>query len=407
MTSKPLLFLSWGSPWPAQGGGTLRTFALLKQLSKAFPIDLVVLSNGSLSRQQEEELKKYAQSITVVPIAGKTIADKFSLVTKYIITHQLPYHCALLHLTFSREPEILRKIHSFPGIVYASYGQWGTLAEEESNNWILDQHNADIQFWRVYASQTNTFFAKVAALINWQLAKQHFPKVYSRISRIVSVCNEDQKLTMRVSPNSNIDVIENGVDCSYYQPIRQRSAKPLPLRLLFTGTSAPRNLTALHQFTKNIFPLVRSKITDCELLVAGNFSLKAQLQFKNIKGLHFTGRVENILPYFNESDIYISPFEETHGSKLKISEAMAMAIPIVSTSDGIRGFELVDGDSVLMAKNNAEFAEKIIKLAHNKALREKLGRNARKIALSTVDWNMLGEKLVSIIEDHFKKLGRC
>ncbi|EFK08097.1 glycosyltransferase, group 1 family protein [delta proteobacterium NaphS2] len=398
--SKSLLFLSWGSPWPAHGGGTLRTLGLLRQLSRAFSIHLLVLSLEPLSDAQERKLKEYACSITVVPVTGKSVSDKLGLVFKYIFNRRLPYHCALLHQAFSRAPEALEMIRSFPGNVYASYGHWGTLAQGKNANWILDQHNADVHFWRVYASQANRFPAKVAALINWRLAQRHFPEVYSRVGRIVSVCDEDRELTLDITPETEVNVIENGVDCSFFKPDRCRPADPRPLRLLFTGTSAPRNMTALRHFMRNIFPLVRSEIPDCELLVAGNFSPAAQNEFKAVEGMPFTGKVDDIRPSFNESDIYISPFEETHGSKLKISEAMAMGIPIVSTPAGVRGFELVDGESVLIVRNNAEFAANILRLARDRYLRDKIGANSRRTALATLDWQVLGNRLMAIVKKH-------
>jgi len=237
----------------------------------------------------------------------------------------------------------------------------------------------------------------LAAIVNWRLAAAHFPRIYSSVGRVVSVCEEDRQLTLSLAPHGKVDVIENGVDCSYYTPdIRQRTGPP---RILFTSTSVPRNVTALRQFAHKVLPLIQHELPKVELVVAGNFRLEAQIEFKKYDNIRFTGRVVDMRPYFNQSDVFIAPFKETHGSKLKIAEAMAMGMAIVSTSQGIRGFSLIDEESVLIAYNNEQFATHVVKLLRNHKLREQLGKAARNVALITIDWQVLGKRLIKIIEE--------
>lgn len=390
------MLLTWESPWPALGGGFLRTLGLLKELSKTYPIHLIVLSSKPLLEEQERELAQYAHSITRVPMAGGTLADKLLILARMFI-QKMPYHCALLALSFDRAPDVLRQIRSFPGVVYASYGHWGTLVRgRQAANWILDQQNADVDFWRVYATQATSIWLRIAALINWRLAAMHFPRIYSSVGRVISVCEEDRQLTLDLAPQAKVDVIENGVDCQHYTP--HRAPRSGPPRLLFTGTSAPRNVMALRQFTRNVWPLVQQDLPEAELLVAGNFKPEAQVEFRPYRNVHFTGRVEDIRPYFNSSDVFIAPFEETHGSKLKIAEAMAMGMAIVSTPEGARGFALIDGESVLIAHDKEQFAVQVVGLLRDADNRERLGAAARKTALVTIDWQVLGRKLTSIVD---------
>lgn len=397
-----ILFLSWESPWPAQYGGTLRTFGLLKQLSKVCELELIVLSKEKLSVIQKIELKKYASSLIRVPIQSVTQRDKLRIFA-HMFRYRMPYHCALLDISFHKAPEVLKYIYNFPSVVYASYGQWGTLIRgHKASNWILDQHNADIDFWRVYATQASNLWLKLAAVVNWRLAAVHFLRIYSSVGRIVSVCEEDQQLILSLASQAQVDVIENGVDCSYYIPEKKpRTGQP---RILFTGTSVPRNITALRQFTHNVWPLIQHELPEVELLVAGNFRSKAQVEFRKHKNIHFTGRVEDMRPYFNQSDVFISPFEETHGSKLKIAEAMAMGMAIVSTPQGIRGFPLIDGESVLIANDNKQFASHVLRLLGDYKLQEYLGKMARNTAIVTIDWNVLGQRLRSIVEETYSNL---
>lgn len=399
-----LLFLAWRIPWPAFGGGRLRTLGLLKELAKDYPVRFMALYQKEPSAEQKAELGKTVDSIALTPMAGSTPGDRLRVLA-HMLHHRMPYHCARVDLSFRRAPDLLQQVRSFPGIVYASFGHWGTLIRgQPAPNWILDQHNADVDFWRVYATQATGWWRKLAAWINWRLAAAHFPGIYSSVGRVIAVCEADRQLTLDIAPQTPVDVIENGVDCTYYVPHRQpRSGPP---RLLFTGTSAPRNVTALRQFTRDVWPLVKRDRPDAELLVAGNFKPEAQAEFADCADVQFTGWVEDIRPYFDQSDLFISPFEETHGSKLKIAEAMAMAMPIVSTPEGARGFPLVDGESVLIARDDEQFAAQIVDLLADPPRLERMGAAARQVALATVDWAVLGERLRGIVEQTAASLSR-
>jgi glycosyltransferase involved in cell wall biosynthesis len=290
--SIPVMFLCWQSLLPAHSGGALRQLGLLQEISRTFEVELIVLSRQPLSSEQETVLNEYAESTTWVPLRDTSFVDKLSVV-KLMLTLGLPYHCAALSLSFERYPDDLCRILSFPGVVYASFGHWGTLIRNrQAPNLILDQHNADVHFWRVYAGQVSNPLVKLAALVNWRLSDRHFRRVYRQVGRVVSVCEEDRQHTLALSPQTQVDVIENGVDCLYYVP--DRRARVGPPRLLFTGTSAARNMTALHQFVRNVFPLIQRDLPDVELLVAGNFIGRAQARFSAHRNIRFTGQVPDV-----------------------------------------------------------------------------------------------------------------
>lgn len=394
--SDAMLFLSWESPCPAHSGGALRTFGLLKELSKVYQIELIVLTRAPLTSEQYAVLEKHAKTITRVPLRDVTFGDKLKAASLALL-HGTPYHSAVLLASLHDYPDVRRKIEEFPGLIFTSNGHWGTLIRNRyAPNWILNQCDADVHFWQVYASQARHPLARLAARVNHRLAQNHFPQTYANVGRIISVCEEDRQHTLSLCPEAQVDVIENGVDCSYYVP--HREARSGPPRLLFTGTSAARNMTALHGFVRNVLPLIRSQVPDVELLVAGNFSAAAQAEFVAVPNVRFTGRVDDMRPYFNQSDVFVAPFEETHGSKLKIAEAMAMGMAIVSTPEGVRGFALVDGESVIIARSKEQFAAQVVSLLRDPDKRERLGTIARQVALATIDWSILGERLQTIIE---------
>jgi glycosyltransferase involved in cell wall biosynthesis len=394
---QPLLFLSWDCPWPPYSGAALRTFGLLGQITREFPVDLVLLTRRPLSAAQTETLEKITRSMTRIPLRDVSPSDRVrTLLT--MLRSRYPYHSALLEASLKDDSDLRRRIIDFPGVVFTSQGHWGALVyHRRASNWILNQCDADVEFWRAYAQQISNPAIKALAVGNYQLSRRHFPRIYANVGRIISVCEEDRRLTLDLAPTAQIDIIENGVDCSHFSPSRAATSKPAS-RLLFTGSSATRNQAALHDFAKHIFPLIRRKISDVELIVAGDFSPAAQSRFRRYRDIRFTGRVDDIRPFFNQSDVFIAPFRDTHGSKLKVGEAMAMGMPIVSTPAGVRGFALTDGDSVLIGRSPLQFAENVIQILKDGRKRSTLGAAARQVAVATIDWPVLGDRLLKIIE---------
>lgn len=393
---KSLLFLSWESPWPARNGAALRTLGLLKELSKVFDVDLVLITRNPLSREQTEYLSTLASTLERIPLKGVSFKNKLDA-AQLMLAEQSPYHCAILRRSLRQYPDLQRKITQYPGVVFTSLGHWGTLKyNQKAPNWILNQCDADIDFWRVYASQASDPLVRIVALINWCLCARHFPQIYRNVGRILSVCDEDKQLTAKWAPNAQIDVIENGVDCTYYAP--NRLVNDGQHRLLFTGTSVARNITALRWFVTKVLPTIQISVPDVQLLVGGDFNVKSQTEFRSYPALKFSGRVDDMRPLFNESSVYIAPFVRTHGSKLKIAEAAAMGMPIISTQQGIRGFKLVNNESALVADSADQFAKLTIDLLQDTCRQERLRKAVRQYAVTNIDWSILGARVIDIVK---------
>lgn len=392
---KNLLFLSWGVPWPAHTGADLRTMGLLRQLSRFRSVDLFILSQREPTAGQISYLSQFCSSNYWCPMPVHAVAVRalFGMICK-----GTPFHCAVARLALSSNKEALRKLSEFDGIVYASYGHWGTLVKgKNAKHWILDQQNADVDLWRVYIKQTSNPLRKTAAFINWILARRHFPPIYHNVGAVVAVCQEDRELTLTLAPEARVEVVENGVDCLFLKP--NRSEVSSGTCLLFTGTSAIQNLLPLKRFAQTVLPMVRKQIPEIHLLVGGRFDRRKQREFARFEAMNFTGEVDDMRPIFDSSDIYVAPFHDAYGSKLKIAEAMAMAMPIVSTPMGVRGFPLEHKRSVMIARDDSEFVDHVVRLAKDPELRSRLGMAARDLAVKTIDWTILGQRLKHLLNN--------
>jgi len=157
-------------------------------------------------------------------------------------------------------------------------------------------------------------------------------------------------------------------------------------------------MKALRQFFKDIYPKIRYKVPEVEFIIGGNFSKKARKEFACIPAIRFTGKVGDLRPFYNKSSIFVNPFDEIYGSKLKVSEALAMGICVVSYSGGVKGMPVIKDESVLIAHDNKEFAKQTIYALSNHDFAEKIGKSGRLVAEKYLDWRrVLGPRLRRIV----------
>lgn len=402
MARKKLLFLMWDIPWPLRSGKAIRTHGLLKALSKYFDVDVILMSRELLTDEQRSALTPLCSSMTALRLATEKGVGRFRLLF-YMLRFQIPYHCAAVKGSLREVSDLENRIRAFPGPIVADHF-WTflvrTASEREASRWIVDQVDECISMWWVYMKQGGIFF-KLICLFNYLLSFIHYKRVYRKAGCVISVCEEDRSLTLSYVPQAKVEVILNGVDCSsYVPPIEKRQG---PFVLLFTGTSVRRNLVALERLVRRIFPSVREILPEATLVVGGNFDRSSQSDYAG-EGVRFTGPVEDIRQVFRESDLFVVPFEDAHGSKLKVAEAMAMGLPIVSTPQGVRGFQLEPGRSVFIAESDEDFVRGICSLASDPGRRIAMGGAARKKAEDLIDWSAQGLRLKEIVDTVSKGL---
>jgi len=105
------------------------------------------------------------------------------------------------------------------------------------------------------------------------------------------------------------------------------------------------------------------------------------------------GGVEDVRPHLAQASQMVVPLSIGGGSRLKIAEALAAGCPVVSTSLGAEGLELVDGEHLSLADGEAPFADALQRLLADPALAAEQARAGRERVLEHNTWSALGERL--------------
>jgi glycosyltransferase involved in cell wall biosynthesis len=196
-----------------------------------------------------------------------------------------------------------------------------------------------------------------------------------------------------------LTVIPNCVNLEEYQKFQKEHTivrnDPELRTVLFIGLlSYPPNRDAVDAICSQIAPNFGKNV---QFVIIGknppNISKPANVQF--------LGYVADVKEYIQNSDICIAPLRYGSGTRFKILEYMAMGKPVVSTSKGAEGIDYTNYVDIIIEDNFTEFSGRIDDLLQNRAMREKLGKNAQQLIQQKYDWEIYRKPLHDAYEACF------
>ncbi len=174
-----------------------------------------------------------------------------------------------------------------------------------------------------------------------------------------------------------------GVDTARYAYRRDGRE---PATMLFVGSFRHLpNHAALRWFTTDVLPLIRQRLPEARLVVVGSDPPPAHA-FPSLEHVELRGRVDDIREPLSRYAVFVCPVLSGSGVRVKLLEAFASGIPVVSTRLGAEGLTSRDGELCLLADNAAGFAERVLALLGDPALASELAARAR--AEVEANWNL-------------------
>jgi len=259
---------------------------------------------------------------------------------------------------------------------------------------LLDWHNVESELIQQYAASTANPAKKfIAARTSTLLCQMEQDALNSFSAHTVVSELERDKLVKR-APEAEIQVIPNGVDTAAFA---RRDTSSSPPSLLFVGSmDYHANSEAVLWFCHEIWPKIAAEFPSLHFKIVGRNpppSVKALAADRII----VTGTVEDVRPYYHEAFSVVVPLRVGGGTRLKILEAMAAGVPVISTRLGAEGIAAEDGKQILLADTPADMASAIRALLNEPSLASSLRDSARTLVETRYDWQVLGEKLAAAI----------
>jgi sugar transferase (PEP-CTERM/EpsH1 system associated) len=195
----------------------------------------------------------------------------------------------------------------------------------------------------------------------------------------------------------NICVIPNGVDIAAHPYAAGSGESDM---IVFTGRMGYfPNADAAIWFTKEVFPLVRRQVPGAKFFIVGADPARSVRTLAQQPGVVVTGYVPRIQDYLTRSTVAVAPMRSGSGMRFKVLEAMASGTPLIVTPFALGGIEATDGAHLLIASDAETFADHVVQLLKNPALRHRLAHSARRLVEEKYTW----ERSVTVLESSLRQ----
>jgi glycosyltransferase involved in cell wall biosynthesis len=270
---------------------------------------------------------------------------------------------------------------------------------------VIDWHNIESEVMRRYADNTGNWAKKIAAKRTAKLIERAEDRLLeTNATHTVTSERERRKLLAR-NPGANIRVIPNGVETSFYTAkkiaeacsrIGQGESKPT---ILFVGSmDYHANIDAVTWFSRAAWPEIARNHPNLQFTIVGR-DPAPEVRALASDRIRVTGTVGDVRPFYASAVAAVVPIRSGSGTRLKILEAMAAGVPVVSTRLGAEGIEAKDDVQVLLADTAEEIAAAVGRVATSSETRVCLSLAARALVCEVYDWSKIGTQLHEIHAD--------
>jgi sugar transferase (PEP-CTERM/EpsH1 system associated) len=391
--------------WPLNSGGRMRNYRLARQLAARESVTLVEMCNAHERYEAPPDDSCFFGIVTVNQERAytpfKIMRGLAGPIPLTVLNCWSPQAAAQLADVLCSNPFDTVQIEGVHLMEYLPIIQ----DAPGSPAIIVDWHNIESEMMWRYAKTTRNWAKKIAALRTATLIERAEDRLLaSSVTHTVTSERERQKLLARC-PSANIRVIPNGVDANYFSAKEMAQAcrrsgpiAPKPTILFVGSMDYHANIDAVNWFSRNVWPAIAQGHPDLQFTIVGR-NPPREVRALESDRIHVTGTVDDVRPYYDSAIAAIVPLRSGSGTRLKILEAMAAGVPVISTRLGAEGIEIEDNVHFLLADTGREIAAAVQRVVSSPETRTRLSQAARELVRKTYDWSVIGRKLCAVHEE--------
>lgn len=385
--------------WPLDTGAKLRNYHLARVLSEKANVTLLGFADAE---QPLGALEKFYEQVIAVPRdPGYTLSK---IIRGTLGSTPLP---VLNYTTGSMKralENILRAqdfdIVQVEGIHLMTYLPIITAARQRPLM-ICDWHNIESELMSRYSEREPNIVKRAYAGKTARLMSEFERRAMHEFDAHIAVGQRDAQQLCKLTPDARVFVIENGVDTAYYQEaaVSGANAADKPNRIVFVGSmDYHANIDGSVSFARDVWPGLHDRQPELVFTIVGRDPAPEVRALAKNAGIEVTGTVDDVRPFYREAIAAVVPLKVGGGSRLKILEAMAAGVPVVSTTLGAEGLAVRQDENILIADTNEQLAETIVSVVESEELRQRLSRAGSALVSERYDWSRLGASLFEIYQ---------
>jgi O-antigen biosynthesis protein len=365
-----VLFVSPYPICPPTHGGGVFMYQTCMELAKLCDLHLLVLLDFEHQRAAHDDLvAQCASAEFLVRVTGRS--HHFGSPVPHSVSEFASdeIEWAIHKILYLRRCDVLQ-------LEYMPLGQYAGRFRQIAT--ILFEHDIYFQSVGRQLRRMKILLQRVTASFEYLRALRYEVKLLPKVDRI-QVCSADNRdvllsylpeLRDRIDPD-----LRAGIDTRHY-PYRIEGREPNTMLFLGGFRHIP-NQEALEWFVRAVLPLILQRKPESRLIVIGS-NPPPRHSLPNLpEQVELRGFVEDVLQPLNQYAVFICPILSGSGVRVKLLEAFAAGIPVVSTSIGAEGLAARDGEICALADDPGAFADRVIELLDNPEKAAALAQRAR------------------------------
>jgi len=394
-----ILFLCHRFPYPPNSGANIRSFNMIRHLSRSHSVVVASLTRSDAERQAIPDLESYCAGVVTAPIAPAAAWMKTVLSLPTLRPSSFGYFASR---TLARRVKALAKTQSFDLVIAHSSSVGPYAAPLTGVPKIIDFCDMDSRKWLIYSGQKPFPISLGYWLEGVKLTRIERQLATDFACSTCATAAEVESLH-EIAPGARGDWFPNGVDLDYFQP---QEGDYDPDKICFVGRmDYYPNALAMTDFVEQVLPLIRAQRPGTKLDIVGASPSAAVRALGQVEGVTVTGSVPDVRPYLAAAACSVAPLKIARGTQNKILESLAMGVPVVSSAQAARGLDAVPGEHLLAADGPADTAAAILSLLSDPQERRRLALAGRARMETHHDWAGAMAKLDRIIAETMKAVG--
>jgi glycosyltransferase involved in cell wall biosynthesis len=380
-------------PWPTTSGGKTREYHLLRHLAaRGHRITLLVQSKTELDDATRAALEPWLERLIVVqrrPLRSVRTLLAVAFGRPPMLASANGYSPQLRH-TFEallRESwDVIQIEHSY------SFQPFEAPLRRAGKPFIMTEHNVESGLGAASYHHFPEWARPFTRFDQWRY-RQWEKRVFAQTRELIAVTENDAKGLTRLTARAT-HLVVNGVDCDYYAQV---SPDRYSRRLLFIGNyEYGPNLDAVQWALDQIMPKVW-KLCPLARLTIGGYALPEDWPERWADPrIDWLGFIPDLRTVQKEAAIFFAPLREGGGSKLKVLEAMAAGLAVVTTAQGCSGLNVINGMHYLGCEDADGLARLLAEAIEQPTRLAKIGEAGRAYARQHHDWSVSATQLEGI-----------
>jgi polysaccharide biosynthesis protein PslH len=389
-----IVFLAHRFPYPPDRGDKIRSWHILKALTKIAPVHVAALVDDPRDLGHVTFLKQHVASVTTASRAG----SKLVAAAKAALTGESASVHAFANREFGAAVQAILTRHDI-STIFAFSGQMAQFVplERSGRNFIMDFVDMDSAKYDDFARGS----IGMAAWANRLEAKRllAFEKATAEradVSLFVSEAEANLFRSKTGLPGGKIHALGNGIDLAYFDPALPRLSVDAPEGplIVFTGQmDYGPNVEAVVAFARETMPRILTREPNAHFAIVGRNPGPAVKALAALSRVVVTGEVADTRDWLAAAAVAVAPLKLARGVQNKVLEAMAMARPVVVSSGAAEGIDA----ALIVADTAQEEADEVISLLQDPLRAAAIGAANRAQMVARYGWDAQLARLADIV----------